>query len=216
MESINFISKGDYGNTIIMDTTTNSDMYEFYKNNDNSVYDRLQDLHKNFYKDIQSINSKISQKLSEYEDFLDIGNPVYIVARHGYYEGFEAHIESNTQIYRCHYRSHYKTDEDYKKAIINEHVENAYKYWLENDVYNHKDIKKFLNEYRKDLNTAFNEFDYELVKLGKIYGMAILDENGWVTKKHLITDEDVQIAKAKLDNQKTKEKSKDIDDDWER
>lgn len=107
-------------------------------------------------------------------------------------------------------RYDYKTDEEFKEAIIDEYVKGADKYCREkyvNDKFADQDFDKLLDEYRQDLNAAFNEIDYELVKLGKDYGMAILDQNGWVSKTHLITDEDVE---------KTKEKSKEIDDDWER
>lgn len=205
MGAINF-SKGNYGNTIIMDEL-DYDYEDFYENN-LEIYDCFKD-------DVDTINSKISQNLSGYDDFLDVNNPMYLIVDLGYYNGFEAYIDSDTNIKR----DDYKTDDDYKKAIIDEYVEDADKYCREkyvDDKFTDQDFDKLLDEYRQDLNNAFNQMDYELVKLGQDYGMAILDENGWVTKTHKITDKDVEIAKAKLDNQKTKEKSKDIDDDWER
>lgn len=205
MGAINF-SKGNYGNTIIMDEL-DYDYEDFYENN-LEIYDCFKD-------DVDTINSKISQNLSGYDDFLDVNNPMYLIVDLGYYNGFEAYIDSDTNIKR----DDYKTDDDYKKAIIDEYVEDADKYCREkyvDDKFTDQDFDKLLDEYRQDLNNAFNQMDYELVKLGQDYGMAILDQNGWVTKTHKITDKDVEIAKAKLDNQKTKEKSKDIDDDWER
>lgn len=219
MGAINF-SKGNYGNTIIFDSFTHPG---YYKDVDRNVFQEdLYWLYNDFEKDIQHINSKISQILSKYNDFLgidlinydnisNVDNPIHIVINNGYYEGFSAYIDSDTNIKR----DDYKTDEEYKKAVIDEYVEDANEYFREkyvDDNFTDKDFDESLNEYRKDLNIAFNQANYELVKLGKLYGMAILDQNGWVEKKHEITDKDVEIAKAKLDNQNTKE----IDNELER
>lgn len=210
MGAINF-TKGDYGTTIIMDSYTHPDLYEFDEIDEDIVYEYINDVYSDFYEEIQNINSEISQNLSKYEDFLDVDNPAYIVTQYGYYEGYEAYIDSDTNMKRYDY----KTDEEYKQAIIDEYVKDADKYCREkyvDDKFTNQDFDKLLDEYRQDLNTAFNEIDYELVKLGKDYGMATLDQNGWVSKTHQITDKDVQITKNKLDNQKTKEKVKTFED----
>ena len=200
MGAINF-SKGDYGNTIIMDELDYD--YDFYDDDISETYYCFKD-------DIDTINSKISQNLSRYDDFLDVNNPMYLIVNLGYYNGFSAYIDSDTNINR----DDYKTDEDYKNAIIDEYVEDADKYCRERYVDNKfmdQDFDKLLDEYKQDLNTAFNQMDYELVKLGKDYGMAILDANSWVRATHLITDKDVEIAKAKLDGQNSKEINNDLE-----
>lgn len=216
MGAINF-SKSKYGNTIIMDSYTNPEIYE------NDELEGEEWVFKDFIDDVEDINSKISQNLDKYKAFLQGYDPIHIVVDIGYYESFEAYVDGYKNLSRCGgfdlKRDNYETDEDYKKAVIDEYVQYADDDWRDNYVdyiCTDQDFDKLLDEYRRDLNIAFNQIDYELVKLGQDYGMSILDENGWVTKTHKITDKDVEIAKAKLDNQKTKEKSKDIDDDWER
>lgn len=122
MGAINF-NKGNYGNTIIMDELDYDYDYEEFDNSETYDY---------FKNDVDTINSKISQNLSGYDDFLDVNNPMYLIVDLGYYNGFEAYIDSDTNIKR----DDYKTDEDYKKAIIDEYVEDADKYCREKYVVN--------------------------------------------------------------------------------
>lgn len=217
MYETNFI-KGNYGNTIIMNSLMNLDIFD--NSNDKNITDEdrneimqnhMNDLYMDFKHEIQSINSKITQNLSKYENFLHNYNRMRIVVEPGYLDGFSAYVDSN---YTYLKRNNYKTNEEYKKVIINEYIIYAEE-WRDNyvhDGFTDQDFDDLLKEYANDLNTAFNEIDYDLVKLGKDYGMAILDQNSHAAKYHFITDKDVEIAKDKLNNQNKKE----IDNDWER
>lgn len=220
MGAINF-TKGKYGTTIIMDGYTNPEIYEEYNGDEYMILDRIETLYADFNDEIDSINSKISQNLDKYEDFMNGYNLIHITITPGYYDGFSAYIDNHKSPYME--RNSYKTDEEYKNALIDYYVDEA-EQWRDNYVciktndqgvdieFTDKDFDKLLDEYRQDLNIAFNQIEYDLIKIGQDYSMSILDQNGWVTKDHKITDKDVEIAKAKLDNAI----SKNIDDVLER
>lgn len=200
MGAINF-TKSNYGNTIIFDSYTNPEIYE------NDGFEGEEWIFDDFNNDVKDINSKISQYLDKYEDFLQGYNPINIVIEGGYYEGFEAYVNIYKNLSGSGgfdiKRDNYETDEDYEKAVIDEYVQYADDDWRDNYVdyiCTDQDFDKLLDEYRQDLNIAFNQIEYDLIKIGQDYSMSILDQNGWVSKHHKITDKDVEMAKAKLDN----------------
>lgn len=218
MGAINF-SKSDYGNTIIMYNALIPDTYDDYENDEDIPCECIECLYDDFENDINDINSKISQKLDKYEDFLQGYNPIRIEIQPGYYEGFEAYVNIYKNLSGSGgfdiKRNNYETDEDYEKAVIDEYVQYADDDWRDNYVgyiCTDQEFDKLLDDYRQDLNITFNQIDYELIKLGQDYGMEILDEFAYFPKTHKITDKDVEIAKAKLDNAI----SKNIDDVLER
>lgn len=101
MYKTNFI-RGEYGKTIIMNSLMNLNIFDNFDNknitNENRnkiIQNHMNELYMDFNHDIQCINSKITQNLSKYENFLHNYNRMRIVAERGYLDGFSAYVNSN-------------------------------------------------------------------------------------------------------------------------
>lgn len=170
MYTTNFI-RGNYGKTIIMNSLMNLNIFDDYNDKNMTDEDRneimqnhMNDLYMDFKHEIQSINSKITQNLSKYENFLHNYNRMRIVTEPGYCDGFSAYVDSN---YTYLKRNNYKTDEEYKKAIINEYIIYAEE-WRDNYVHKYiNDINENLDHYELE-NIPFKKYKNRLEVLETI------------------------------------------------
>lgn len=116
-------------------------------------------------KRVKNINYKVYQDFYKYDNFLSQSKPIYLKAKEDEHYGFDIYIGNDTKLQRNEYNSY----EKYKKAIIDEYVENANNQWRNYYVtnwFNDKDFGELLDEYRKDLNSLFDTMKNELISVG--------------------------------------------------
>lgn len=116
-------------------------------------------------KRVKNINYKVYQDFYKYDNFLSQSKPIYLKAKEDEHYGFDIYIGNDTKLQRHEYNSY----EKYKKAIIDEYVENANNQWRNYYVtnwFNDKDFGELLDEYRKDLNSLFDTMKNELISVG--------------------------------------------------
>ncbi|WP_311696198.1 hypothetical protein [Sneathia sanguinegens] len=172
----------EYSKAIIMNKKADPNFWDF-EHGGMFIYSDIKDK-------IEIINEKIKNNLSCFENFLDDAKPMYLTLKDGQHGEFRIYLNSDTN---CK-RSNYKTDEEFKEAVIDEYVKNV----KENFTMPYDDIDNLINKFEKELKKSFDEIEYELIKLGHERKLDLLNRNTLFKKQQKITDKDVQELENKL------------------
>lgn len=227
MGTFNF-NKGEIGETII--TNCQSYLEEEFVFDEAKIF-------------IDKTNKQIVNIFNNYEEFYN-DPPFFLKENIGYYEGFSISIDFKKYLYEEFFPNEngkYNLENIFKSYMMtyrdSEGDENVYnlknncQYDYEEDKWYTYDGEKELNyneyqqkwknhlkEFETIVSDSYNFLNYKLLEFGKESDFLNLKENGWVSKKEVISKKDIDEYKNKIQNKelfniksKEKENKKEIE-----